>query len=828
MAESNLLGQQIQGYSIVRKLGSGGYGTVYLGEKEDLGKKYQTAIKHISMPDAEGYESVLQDYGYDKAATQAHFEKMVEGITAEINTLLELSKKDNRYIVAYYDHAIQRSYDPLRFEIFMRMEYLTPLNRHIRQKGMTLGDIIKLGLNMCDALALCHSSGVMHRDIKEANIFVSDSGNYKLGDFGVAKVSIETTQAGSIKGTASYMAPEIYLREPYDTSVDIYSLGIVLYKLLNNQRLPFMPDAPAQFTVDDKNAAETKRLKGDTPPLPANAKNRLGEIVVKACSAKTVRYAKAEEFKADLQEFLKTLSTSEYDSVVIAQTSDGSEELNSYTQNSLNSYTQTQGATMTMGAQSGNFTPPPPTEQNPYAKTKPKKKKGVVIASIVGALVIAAGVAGYIAYTHFTDPVNQFQTAVMEGDFTSAEQLYRGELKFGDSDKLEEAEAFIVNHAEDVKNKYTGNEIEYENALAQLQEMGKLGIVSSDELQPMISAINSLRTSRAAYENAQADITAGDWKSAIGELRKVVQEDSNYTEAQTQLADAVRSYKDELMGELSEFDIDKDYSGAISTLRAGLQVVPDDADFLTKIADYEQKISDEIELTVANIIQNANNAVATNADYQSALAELRDAAKQYPTIASIKDAIADVESTYTSAVFADVDTLVGEKKYDEAITLLNDLKADLSSDNEVLDKIAEVNDLKPIDLSQVVVIDSQDYDYNSDLYTDSFGNTYDGRHYFYAGSEGYAVYNLEGKFTSFSGLIVANQNTGSSASMDIAIYTDDTLAHATTGFNKRTGAVAFNVDVRGVTKLEIRTDGEGGWSSDRRLSIVNTQLEKQP
>lgn len=61
MTENTLIGQQIQGYHIVQKLGSGGYGTVYLGEKEDLGKKYQTAIKHISMPDAEGYESVLQD-----------------------------------------------------------------------------------------------------------------------------------------------------------------------------------------------------------------------------------------------------------------------------------------------------------------------------------------------------------------------------------------------------------------------------------------------------------------------------------------------------------------------------------------------------------------------------------------------------------------------------------------------------------------------------------------------------------------------------------------------------------------------------------------------
>lgn len=300
MAESNLLGQQVQGYQISKKLGSGGYGTVYLGVKEDLGKQYQTAIKHISMPDADAYESVLQDYSYDKAAVQAHFEKMVSGITSEINTLLELSKKDNRYIVAYYDHDIQKSIEPLRFEIFMRMEYLTPLNRAIRQKGMTLGEVIKLGLNMCEALALCHNNDVMHRDIKEANIFVSENGNYKLGDFGVAKVALETTQAGSIKGTASYMAPEIYLREPYDKSVDIYSLGIVLYKLLNNQRLPFMPDAPAVFTADDKNNAETKRLKGETPPLPFNAKNRLGEIIVKACSVKAERYATAEELKKDL------------------------------------------------------------------------------------------------------------------------------------------------------------------------------------------------------------------------------------------------------------------------------------------------------------------------------------------------------------------------------------------------------------------------------------------------------------------------------------------------------------------------------------------------
>lgn len=343
----DMTGQQVQGYTIIKKLGSGGYGTVYLGMKEELGKQYRTAVKYISLPDADGYEAVLQDYGYDKAAAQAYFEKMVAGITSEINVLMELSKRDNRYIVSYYDHEIRKNTDPLRYEIFMRMEYLTSLDRYIRQNGMTVGDVIRLGMNMCDALSLCHDNGVMHRDIKEANIFVSENGNFKLGDFGVAKTAIEATQTGSIAGTASYMAPEIYRREPYDKSVDIYSLGIVLYKLLNRQRLPFMPDAPAQFTADDKIMAQTRRLKGDTPPLPVCARDRLGEIIVRACSAREERYIKAEEFREELRTFLETLSQEERDRETVPPAGDGAGDPEE--EDSLCTHTQTQGATVLLG-----------------------------------------------------------------------------------------------------------------------------------------------------------------------------------------------------------------------------------------------------------------------------------------------------------------------------------------------------------------------------------------------------------------------------------------------------------------------------------------------
>jgi serine/threonine protein kinase len=406
MTENNLLGQQVQGYTITQKLGSGGYGTVYLGTKEDRGGQYRAAIKHISMPDADAYDAVMQDYNYDKTATQAHFEKLVAGITAEINTLLNLSKKDNRYIVAYYDHDIQKSLDPLRFDIFMRMEYLTPLNKSIRQRGMTMVEVIKLGLNMCDALSLCHSSDIMHRDIKEANIFVSDDGNYKLGDFGVSKAALETTQAGSMKGTASYMAPEIYLREAYDKSVDIYSLGIVLYKLLNNQRLPFMPDAPAPFTADDKNAAESKRIRGETPPIPYNAKRRLGEIIIKACSLKTQRYKTADEFRADLEAYNRSLSESEANSIVIPPSADSEEAPTPMTErvfldaarNTITSQQETQDNSMQVEAEDKlrSNSSEPTIQQNPYVDAKVSsgssinKKLIAIVSSIAGVIVVGA------------------------------------------------------------------------------------------------------------------------------------------------------------------------------------------------------------------------------------------------------------------------------------------------------------------------------------------------------------------------------------------------------------------------------------------------------
>lgn len=797
----DLIGQEIQGYTITKKLGSGGYGTVYLGVKEDLGKEYRTAIKYISIPDREGYESALQDYCYDKAAVLAYFEKIVEGITSEINTLLELSKKDNRYIVAYYDHDIRKTLDPLRFEIFMRMEYLIPLNSHIRQKGITIGEVIRLGLNMCDALSLCHGNGVMHRDIKEANIFVSEDGAYKLGDFGVAKAAIETTQTGSIKGTASYMAPEIYLREPYDTSVDLYSLGIVLYKLLNNQRLPFMPPAPVAFTADDKNAAETRRLKGEKPPLPINAENKLGEIVVRACSIKGERYTKAEDMREELQKYLETLTEEEISRVVVPQAADNDGNSDSYSESSL-TYTQTQGATITMGAQvqGGLQEQASITKQNPYVPVPEKKKKGkrgIKIAAAVVAVVVI--VAGYVAISRLFDPVKRFQEAVQNSDFVKAGQLYRDKLASGDSGKRADAAAFLVDYAEEIRGRYYRGEMEYEDALNQLQELGKLDVVSADTLKPMIDEINEMRTSRAAYDNAQKEMEAGDYEAAINDLHKVIQTDANYENAQTQLAEAVKGYKEAVLASLSGFEPEKQYEEAISTLQAGLLIVPDDADFLAKIQDYEKKIENERSLTIDRIIREAKSAASVSEDYGTVLTDLRSAAKQYSSSEALKEAIREVEDAYVEKMLADAVPFAEESEYEEAVALLNEALKLVPENEMIKSAIKEYESKYPVLLQQMTYFTGKNLE-NEGQEQDNLQGT---QVNIVTPNEFTNVYKLNGQYNKITGNWYQPFDERSDGSIQILeIFGDGNLLFS----SKMCGGiepVSFSVNLTGIEELKI-------------------------
>ena len=177
------------------------------------------------------------------------------------------------------------------------MELLTPLDTYLLKHPMDEREAIQMGLDLTSALSYCHKEGVIHRDIKPANIFVTETGIFKLGDFGIARTIEKTTGGLSKKGTESYMAPEVYLVRPYGKSVDQYSLGMVLYSCMNNNRLPFLPPYPEAIKFSQREEATARRMRGEELPKPVNASEEFSNVILRACNYDPKRrYNNVDEF----------------------------------------------------------------------------------------------------------------------------------------------------------------------------------------------------------------------------------------------------------------------------------------------------------------------------------------------------------------------------------------------------------------------------------------------------------------------------------------------------------------------------------------------------
>jgi serine/threonine protein kinase len=300
---TSLLGKEILGYKAIELLGSGAFGNVYKALKSNQSGNYIRAVKHISIPaNNEQYESVRRSFGGDVSKAEAYFARMLQSFVSEIQIMNSLSEKGVTGIVRYYENDIVETNNPKHYDLFILMEYLTPLSDYIVSHDLTVKDAVKLGTDILSALQMCHDNDIIHRDIKDANIFVAVDGSFKLGDFGISKVLSGNSRAESVKGTPNFLAPEVYGgKESYTKSVDLYSLGIVLYKLLNFSRYPFMPPYPEDLTLEDENTAFDKRMNGETPSLPLLGGESIGNIIIKAISPKDKRFEDADTFKEELE-----------------------------------------------------------------------------------------------------------------------------------------------------------------------------------------------------------------------------------------------------------------------------------------------------------------------------------------------------------------------------------------------------------------------------------------------------------------------------------------------------------------------------------------------
>lgn len=290
-------------WKIESHIGSGSFGDVYKIKKEEFGITYYSAMKVIHIPQDKDEQKRLYSQGLDSQSVSDYYSQFARDFIKEIELMARLQGNTN--IVGYNDHIIEDNEDGIGYTIYIRMEFLTPLDSYLSEDNkprfMTEKEVIKLGIDMCNALEVCSRLHIIHRDIKPGNIFVSENGDFKLGDFGIAR-QLEKTQSGlSRKGTVNYMAPEVYNGTAYGESVDVYSLGIVLYRLLNCNRIPFFPPYPEPIKYTDSELAFAKRIKGERIPYINSISKELNCILVKACEcAPKLRYKNAHELKQDL------------------------------------------------------------------------------------------------------------------------------------------------------------------------------------------------------------------------------------------------------------------------------------------------------------------------------------------------------------------------------------------------------------------------------------------------------------------------------------------------------------------------------------------------
>ena len=287
-------------WEVIRKIGAGSYGEVYLIEKQIGTSKgaISSAMKIIRLPSSEAeLELLMRRNHWSREEAKAKYTEIVNDALHEIKLLNDL--RGHSHIVNYDDYTEIEHSSGVGSDLYIRMEYLTPLDFWMGERNITFSDIVRMGIEICEALEICERHGIVHKDIKPDNILVSKDGAFKLGDFGIAQTITNMLQSNNqMMGSLNYLAPEVFNNRDSDHRVDIYGLGMVMYRLLNDRRIPFLPDRASE---DDAETARQRRFKGEQIPRPAHCLDALWNIIHKACEFDpNLRYSNATEMKKAL------------------------------------------------------------------------------------------------------------------------------------------------------------------------------------------------------------------------------------------------------------------------------------------------------------------------------------------------------------------------------------------------------------------------------------------------------------------------------------------------------------------------------------------------
>lgn len=799
---------QIEG----KPLGKGSFGVVYKAVRRDHNVKSYAAIKVISIPNDSSEVVSLRSEGMDMNAIRTYLQGIVNDFVSEIQLMESLKGVQN--IVSIEDYKVVEKNNEIGWDIYIRMELLTSFNAYICDKKLTEEEVVKLGCDICTALEICAKRKIIHRDIKPENIFINDFGYYKLGDFGIARQMENMTGGLSQKGTYDYMAPEVVNSSEYDERVDIYSLGIVLYRLLNGNRLPFLETEKLIFNHNERRNAVECRIHGEKLPTPCDASPAMADIILRACAYDpNMRFSSATEMK----QALMSVANSTY------QMTAGNLDRTKSVQKASDNYDKTIAVRQAHTASNPKSNPVINTFCTATKKTK-CKIPAVVAAMLVVVFLVVVGI--------FTVPK-------LIGD---NESVHYSKL---DGEQID----YIISEAEALASKE-----DYEGALSKVKD-GLVDYPKSDELQnkadEYTEALN-VQIKEKTLDEAKSFADSGDYVSAITLIKNAQETQGDDVDYQNAFKTYSSAYKTEVIASADAFALQGNYDDAIVLLKSAQDTIGKKEDLSNKIAEINNSKPVYDELTSLKVIDssyyykqyeslildtygNAYNNVGTFRECGTHHATYYTAGKYatlYGTIAAPDsigggDDVAITVNIYaddkliqtipsitriTKPVNIELDITGADTVKIEAITtnvyptgILFKLNVSTGAASQITNYMSSLNYGENENITDLKVVDSSSYYSVKDTaITDTYGNTYVKAGTFKECGTHYAIYYTAGKYTFLKGTIaVPDSIGGDGVAITVNIYADDKLIYTIPSITRTTKPVDIDLDITGADTIKI-------------------------